>query len=146
MWIGELARAARCSVATIRYYEQAGLLPAPERTSGNFRRYAAAHVARLQAIRGCRALDMSLDEIRELLAHIDAADRDCSAIDRVVDDHLGHVCERIRALEELREQLAALSARCHGTGTVEECGVMAGLVALDTEARAFVHGRPEPSR
>jgi len=137
--IGELARAARCSVATIRYYEQAGLLPSPERTAGNFRRYQETHLARLLAIRGCRALDLSLDEIRALLAQLDGAARDCSAIDRVIDDHLTHVCEQIQALEHLRVQLEALRARCRGAGSVEACGVMAGLLDLDVEVRARVH-------
>ncbi|MBW6456820.1 MAG: MerR family transcriptional regulator [Trueperaceae bacterium] len=139
MQIGELARAARCSVATIRYYEQVGLLPAPERTAGNFRRYQATHLARLQAIRGCRALDLSRDEIRTLLAQLDGAARDCSAIDRVIDDHLTHVCEQIQALEHLRAQLEELRARCRGAGSVETCGVMAGLLDLDVEVRARVH-------
>lgn len=141
MQIGELARAARCSVATIRYYEQAGLLPSPERTAGNFRRYRATHLARLLAIRGCRALDLSLDEIRALLAQLDGSPRDCSAIDRVIDDHLTHVQEQMRALDDLRIQLEALRARCRGGGSVEACGVMAGLLDLDldVDARARVH-------
>ena len=36
MKIGELALVAQCTVETVRYYEKAGLLPEPARTSGNF--------------------------------------------------------------------------------------------------------------
>ena len=67
MKIGELAQSARCSVETVRYYEKEGLLPAPERGQNNYRIYGTAHVERLRLIRNCRALDMTLEEIRVLL-------------------------------------------------------------------------------
>ena len=67
MKIGELADMAQCTVETVRYYEKEGLLPAPARTTGNFREYGAEHVDRLCFIRNCRALDMSHSEIRTLL-------------------------------------------------------------------------------
>jgi Cd(II)/Pb(II)-responsive transcriptional regulator len=131
MQIGTLARAGRCSVATIRYYERAGLLPEPARTEGNYRTYAPVHLERLRTIRGCRALDLSLDEIRALLAQADGAARDCAGIDRVIDDHLAHVDERILALQQLRGQLQALRARCDGEHGVGACGVWSGLSAVD---------------
>lgn len=139
MQIGALARAARCSVATIRYYEQAGLLPEPARTEGNFRSYEPTHLERLRTIRGCRALDLSLDEIRALLAQTDGSARDCAGIDRVIGDHLNHVDKQIRALEHLRGHLETLRARCRGAGAVEACGVLTGLASLDVEVRARVH-------
>jgi len=139
MQIGALARAARCSVATIRYYEKAGLLPEPARTEGNFRAYAPPHLERLLTIRGCRALDLSLDEIRALLAHVDRSARDCGGIDRVIGDHLNHVDKQIRALEQLRGHLETLQARCRGAGAVEACGVLTGLASVDVEVRARVH-------
>lgn len=137
MQIGALARAARCSVGTIRYYEQAGLLPEPARTEGNFRRYEPMHLDRLRIIRGCRALDLSLEEIRALIAEADGSARDCAGVDRMIDDHLAHVEERILALEQLRGQLEALRARCDGVHGVEVCGVWTGL--SDPEVRT---GRP----
>ncbi len=139
MQIGELARAARCSVATIRYYEQAGLLPEPARTEGNFRRYEPMHVERLRTIRGCRALDLSLDEIRALLAQADGSARDCGGIDRVIDEHLAHVEERLAALQRLRDELEALRARCDGAHAVAGCGVWTGLPDVDAVDRPRVH-------
>jgi Cd(II)/Pb(II)-responsive transcriptional regulator len=127
MQIGTLARAAGCSVATIRYYERAGLLPEPERTEGNFRVYAPMHVERLRTIRGCRALDLSLDEIRALLAQVDGSARDCAGIDRAIDEHLAHVDERIAALQRLRAQLQELRDRCDGEHGLDECAVLRGL-------------------
>lgn len=134
MQIGVLARAARCSVATIRYYEQAGLLPEPARTEGNFRTYAPVHLERLRTIRNCRALDLSLDEIRALLAQADGSAPDCAGIDRMIDDHLAHVDERLGALYRLRSQLQALRARCDGEHGIDDCRVWSGLSGADAGA------------
>ena len=48
MRIGELARAAGMDVETLRFYEKAGLLPAPARGDNNYRRYDGAALQRLR--------------------------------------------------------------------------------------------------
>ena len=67
MKIGELAARTDCAVETIRYYEREGLLPAPRRSAGNYRQYGETHLERLVFIRNCRVLDMTLQEIKQLL-------------------------------------------------------------------------------
>ena len=71
MKIGELARRTLHTAETIRYYERMGLLPAPRRFANNYRDYGEVHVGRLEFIRHCRTLDISLDEIRSLLESIE---------------------------------------------------------------------------
>lgn len=70
--IGQLAE--RCGIATqaIRYYEQERLMPNPQRTESNYRRYPEAHVARLRFILQAKQWGFTLDEIRELLILQDA--------------------------------------------------------------------------
>ena len=41
--IGGLARHAACRVETVRYYQQAGLMPDPPRTKCGHRAYSAGH-------------------------------------------------------------------------------------------------------
>ena len=69
--IGDLSREAGCNAQTIRWYEAEGLLPPPQRTEGNQRRYGAEHVARLAFIRHAREFGFSLDAVRELLTLAD---------------------------------------------------------------------------
>lgn len=126
MKIGELSRIAGCSVETIRYYEQAGLLPAPPRSDGNYRQYNEAGAERLAFIRRCRSLDMSLDEIRALLAAADA-DGDCRTADAVIDAHLSHIEARILDLRNLQTQLRELRDACRQPGPVSDCGTLRGL-------------------
>ena len=70
--IGDAARLSGVSAANIRYYEKEGLLRPGVRGDNSYRFYSSADLHRLRFIRLCRAMDMSLDEVRRLLA-IDAA-------------------------------------------------------------------------
>jgi MerR family transcriptional regulator, redox-sensitive transcriptional activator SoxR len=66
--IGEVARRAGVRVSLIRYYEDIGLLPEPERVSGQ-RRYDESVLRRLTVIHVAQRAGLTLDEIRELLEH-----------------------------------------------------------------------------
>ena len=131
MKIGDLARATGTQAETIRYYEREGLLAEPARTDANYRRYDESHVARLGFIRHCRALDMTLDEIRALLRFQDDPAANCGAVNELLDEHIGHVGERIRELQKLQAELKALRAQCDAAGAA--CGI---LETLDGKRRA----------
>jgi MerR family redox-sensitive transcriptional activator SoxR len=64
--IGEVADRAGVNASLIRYYERIGLLPAPERVSGQ-RRYDASVLRRLAVIDVAQRAGLSLDEISGLL-------------------------------------------------------------------------------
>ncbi|THF66098.1 Cd(II)/Pb(II)-responsive transcriptional regulator [Pseudothauera nasutitermitis] len=139
MKIGDLARTAQCTVETVRYYEREGLLPPPARTAGNFRDYGHEHADRLRFIRNCRALDMSHGEIRSVLALADQPAAGCGAVNEVFDQHIAHVDERIRELEQLRGALLALRERCRHEQAVEACGILQGLAEMESEPRHERH-------
>ena len=65
--IGELARLSGLSVRRIRFYSDRGLLPAPHRTSANYRTYSEADLARLDLIRALRAAGIGLADIAKVL-------------------------------------------------------------------------------
>jgi Cd(II)/Pb(II)-responsive transcriptional regulator len=133
MKIGELAQIAKCTVETVRYYEKVGLLPAPARTVANFRHYGPNHIERLRFIRNCRALDMSQDEIRSLLELTDRPTEKCGSINAVFDKHIAHVEERMRELQNLKQQMTALRERCQAEQTIGDCGILQGLAAMENE-------------
>lgn len=125
MKIGELARATGTQAETIRYYEREGLLFEPARTESNYRQYDATHAARLSFIRHCRSLDMTLDEIRALLRFKDDPAGNCVAVNELLDEHIGHVAERIRELKRLQRELQELRVQCDAAGA--SCGILATL-------------------
>jgi Cd(II)/Pb(II)-responsive transcriptional regulator len=125
--ISQLAGATSCSTETIRFYEQEGLLPLPLRSAGNYRLYCDEHVKRLQFIRHCRSLDMTLDEIRRLLAFRDAPDADCEGVNTLLDKHIAHVTTRIEELKGLQIQLAQLRQQCGEARQTSQCGILREL-------------------
>lgn len=127
MKIGELAAAAGLSADTVRFYEKQGLLQAPARRDNNYRRYDEGSLQRLRFIGNCRALDMSLDEIRQLLRLIDEPGEDCSGVDALVAEHLRHVRERMAELRALERQLKALQSACGHAEPHRACGIVAAL-------------------
>ena len=124
--IGDLARATNIKIATIRYYEQIGLLPSPCRTSGNFRAYAPEHLARLKFIRGARDLDFTLDQIRALLGLSDQKFRSCETVDAIARGHLAEVDRKIEDLQALRAELDRIINQC-SCGTIAECRIIEAL-------------------
>ncbi|RRS05496.1 Cd(II)/Pb(II)-responsive transcriptional regulator [Aquabacterium soli] len=142
MKIGELSAATGTPVETIRFYEREGLLPVPRRSSGNYRIYGDDHVARLAFIRHCRSLDMALDEVRVLLRFKDAPQSDCGEVNRVLDEHIGHVAHRIRELKALEKQLKGLRAQCHASQEAGACGILEGLSQAATQTLEAVPPRP----
>ena len=127
MKIGALAEATGTPVETIRFYEREGLLPPPARAENNYRLYLPIHVERLAFVRQCRGLDMTLDEIRALIELRDSPAQDCGEINALLDEHIGHVAQRIRELRVLERDLKALRARCTSPHAVAECGILSGL-------------------
>jgi Cd(II)/Pb(II)-responsive transcriptional regulator len=127
MRIGDLAESTGTPVETIRFYEREGLIPAARRAANNYRMYTEAHVERLAFIRHCRNLDMTLDEVRTLLELRDRPAQDCGEINDLLDDHIGHVAQRIRELRALEKDLKTLRARCSVPHAVDDCGILSGL-------------------
>jgi DNA-binding transcriptional MerR regulator len=74
MQIGEVAERIGLSLRTIRYYEEVGLAVPSARSEGGFRLYVEDDVERLRVIMQMKPLGFSLEEMRELLALLDAGD------------------------------------------------------------------------
>jgi MerR family transcriptional regulator, copper efflux regulator len=65
--INEVARRSGFSATTLRYYEDIGLMPAPERTESGYRIYDDGHVDRLAFIARAKQLGCTLEETADLL-------------------------------------------------------------------------------
>ena len=121
--IGKLSAAAGVKVPTIRYYEQIGLLGAPERSAGNQRLYSPVAGDRLAFIRHARDLGFPLDAIRDLLGMSDRPDQPCAAVDSIARTQLLAVEGRIARLMALKSELERMIAQCAG-GCVADCRVI----------------------
>ena len=135
MQIGELARRTGTEIDTVRYYEKAGLIPAPPRQGNGYRAYGERHVECLAFIRHCRALDIPLNDIKRLLDFVAHPEANCGDINRLIDDQLTRVRKRLNSLQALERQLISLRARCTDNLTAGECGILHELVEASHDER-----------
>ena len=112
--IGQASALSGVSTANIRFYEKEKLLSPGVRGDNSYRFYSDADVHQLRFIRACRALDMSLEEVRTLLGLDLNIKDDCATARVALDGHLGHVRARLSELRALEKDLKALRSRCDG--------------------------------
>jgi len=124
--IGRLARATGCKIPTIRYYEEIGLLPAPERTSGNTRVYGPHNITRLNFIQHCRELGFEQSATRELIELSDHPAQSCAAVTDLATARLAEVNRRIDRLNALKTELESMIDKCAG-GRVAQCRIIEAL-------------------
>ncbi|QDH13281.1 helix-turn-helix domain-containing protein [Formicincola oecophyllae] len=147
--IGQVAKSTGIAVETVRYYERIGLLPAPPRGGGNYRRYGMGHVERLQFIRRARALGFALEDIKTLLGLAKLEPRKKGAnqplaspsldkeveradVHKLAKKHLQEVEDKLAQLQRLRTALRKLIAACPH-GEVSGCGIIDGLTGVATK-------------
>jgi DNA-binding transcriptional MerR regulator len=125
--IGALAERTGVKVETIRYYEQVGLLPPPERSEGNQRRYGRRHVERLAFIKHGRDLGFAVDAIRALLKLSDNPTMACDDAHAIAIDHLDEVRHKIARLRSLEKELERIATTCSGGVAVSDCAIVEAL-------------------
>lgn len=121
--IGHVSSATGCKVETIRFYEGIGLLPEPERTQGNQRRYLTKHIDRLRFILHARELGLPVEAIRQLIALSENPTAPCEQADEIARQQLLLVRTKIARLTQLAEELERIVASCSGEW-IADCRVM----------------------
>ena len=111
MRIGELADRSGVTTKTIRYWEDRGLIAAPERTGSGYRDYPADTEHALSFVRNAQAAGFTLAEISGILAIRAAGEPPCAHVTELINRHLKDIDERMRELRRLRTQLRDLAAR-----------------------------------
>lgn len=106
--IGQLSQLTKVSNETIRYYERIDLLPLPQRAENGYRQYSDADVERLDFIRRSRALDFTIDQIKEILAFRERQEPPCQYVMGVMETRIDEIESRIRDLTRLRNEIEAL--------------------------------------
>jgi DNA-binding transcriptional MerR regulator len=106
--VAALAAEVGLSPDTIRYYERAGLLPAPARTASGYRAYDVSAIERLRFIQGAQRLGLRLKDITDLLAIRDTGACPCEPAEHLLRRRLAEVDTELARLGALREQMTAM--------------------------------------
>lgn len=122
--IGELASAVGVPSSTVRYYERAGLLRPSSRSPSNYRLYSADELERLRFIRAAKATGFTLENVKALLRP-----SACGKVQRVIEERLADVAERMKELRHVQRVLRASLEECQSHEATGRCRVMDELTA-----------------
>lgn len=111
MRIGEVVACSGITDKTLRFYEDIGVLDAPDRTSSGYRDYESGVLDRLAFIRAAQAVGLSLGEIREIIAMRDRGEVPCAHVLELLTSRSSEVEARIAELQRLRGELRRLALR-----------------------------------
>jgi DNA-binding transcriptional MerR regulator len=108
MRIGDLASRVGVNPKTVRYYEEIGVMPPPERRPSGHRLYGGEDLERMAFIRSAQRLGITLDEIREILALRERGSRPCAYVRDVLRREVADIEQRIADMARLRDDLVEL--------------------------------------
>jgi DNA-binding transcriptional MerR regulator len=128
--IGELAKEAGVPVSTVRYYEREGILKPAARSGSNYRLYGTDDLDRLRFIRAAQATGFALADITELLRP-----SACGRVQRLIDERLVSVDERLRELRHVKRVLGRALAECQAHEPTGRCRVIDDLTARSRSSR-----------
>jgi DNA-binding transcriptional MerR regulator len=93
------------------YYEREGLIPPPPRSETGYRLYSPQLVERIAFVRKAQALGLPLAEIKDVLRLAEQGTSPCGRVQAALAGKLAEVDRRLQALQNFRDDLAALVAR-----------------------------------
>lgn len=141
--IGLVARQAGCTVPTIRYYEEIGLLPPAGRTEAGQRHFDERTIRRLTFIRRCRDFGFSIEQVRELASLVDQPERPCIEVRDIAAHHLTQVRSKLEELKALEASLSAFVCSCDSAcagGPAVDCTILESLALPADPARSVGQG------
>lgn len=111
MRIGQLAKEVGATTNALRFYEEQGLLPTPDRTPAGYRDYPASTVNRIDFIHRGQAAGLTLAQIRGILQIRDRGQPPCHHVRDLLAAQLTALDAQMAELASLRASIAALSDR-----------------------------------
>ena len=108
MQIKELSQITGVPAKTIRFYEEAGVLPPSKRLPNGYRVYEERDADRLKLAAGMRRLDFALDDIAEIIAMRDRREAPCRTVLNLLQGKADEIAHRILELQQLENDLREL--------------------------------------
>ncbi len=116
--IGEVARRTGIRASALRFYEDAGVIPAVQRVNGR-RRYDGRMLRRIELLMFARSAGFRLAEIRGLVHEPDSKTRLGRRWRALAEAKLAELARLVAAADEMREAVEA-GLRCDCAG-IEDC-------------------------
>src|SRR5262245_43043322 len=132
--IGRLARQVGLNTSAIRYYERVGVLPQPQRASGQ-RRYGPDAVRRLRVLEVAKRAGFSLDETKVLLEAAEGGAPISASLRELAAKKLPDIEAHIARAQVMRDwMLAATDCTCE---SLEACSLFDNRATTAPVARQW---------
>lgn len=126
--IGEIARQAGVSPATVRLYERKGLLPRAVRSASGYRGFPAETLARMKLIQCALAVGFTINELSQILRRRDSGGTPCRDVQSLAREKLAELSRRKRELDRLCRLLKSTLQRWEAAMAKTPRGKRAGLL------------------
>ena len=110
--IGQVAQKLGLNPQTLYFYERIGLIKSPQRTEAGYRIYNQEDIERLSFITRAKALDLPLEEIKELLSLQEEENLHCGEVYNRLFKKMQQIEEQIARLQALKAELLTLLECC----------------------------------
>ncbi|MHA6631905.1 MerR family DNA-binding protein [Pseudonocardia sichuanensis] len=111
--VGRAAALTGLSPKAVRLYERKGLLPEAERTESGYRLFNPDDLAVLHFIRQAKALDLTLEEIKDVLDLQRCGEQPCERVTAILDEHIAEIDRKLADLRRLRRSLLGARHAAH---------------------------------
>jgi MerR family copper efflux transcriptional regulator len=142
--IGEVARQAGVSPATVRLYERKGLLPQAMRSSSGYRGFPADTVARMKLIQCALAVGFTISELSRILRRRDSGGAPCREVQSLAREKLDELTRRRKELDRLCRLLKSTLRKWEVALEKTPRGKRAGLLDSLAAGSAWLAGMKSP--
>ena len=125
--IGKVAQRAGVGVETVRFYQRRGLIEEPQAPAKGFREYPEETIERIRFIRRAKDLGFTLEEVGGLLELRVDPGQNCSSVKAYAVDKIALIEEKIRSLNDMRQQLTRLTEACDNGKPTSACAILEAL-------------------
>ncbi|WP_319001564.1 MerR family transcriptional regulator [Clostridium sp. CS001] len=106
--IGEMSKLNNISIQTLRYYDKIGLLkPSYISENSKYRYYSAKHLVAIDLIKQCKAMGLSLEEIKDLIENYTSFD----SILSIISNQKEMINNKIKELNIMKNNISFLEKR-----------------------------------
>lgn len=122
--IGQLAKAAKVNIQTVRFYERQGILRPINRTGSGYRVYDKESLKRLNFILQAKELGFSLKEINDLLGLRVRSVQTCDRVRKKAQEKLTDIQDKISNLKKMEKTLKELIGNCENRVVSDQCPIL----------------------